>query len=473
MKGVAQWILVIGSIIVALIIFAIAYNQILQVNQGIIEQRSIDQYNEIVSNLNNLCWSYIGTRKPLTINLGQTIEGIYAANSSYVDYEKEQLINSITSNKYSSGNYFCLKISNKRLICKNFECNVNFPFIGYIPEQFSLTALYYSLMGKGKIYTYQITLRRDADAINVFISGQEPTTTIPRTSTTSNGTTTTANQTSTTITTTTIVTECKSEELVKSVDSNIMIETLKYLIQNPRNYGSDWNKKTADYISEKLKSYGLDNVHFEDFDSGSGRNVVGEIGTGNNIIVVTGGHRDTPKGTCYSWPCPGAVDNGGGAVNVMEVARVLASCKNYIKNNKLRFVLFDGEELGMVGSGAYATQHMDNNGENINRMVNFDCIGDKDATGLTVYRTADDFSKSADKGCQLLDINCQKVNSAGSSSDQTPFASRGAKILWIKINNGCGSCYHQSCDDINRIGSSQMEWSAKLGTYVLADLYLN
>ena len=471
MKGISQWIWIVGSIISAVIIFTIAINQMLLANRSIIEQRSIDQFNEIASNLNNFCWEFAGRKGELTVNLGDMVEGIYAAETPNDKYEKEQLINNIILNKNSTGKYLCLKIEGKRFNCKQFECNVTFPFIGYVPEKFSLSALINSLMGKGKIYTYLITLWRTPDGIDVYLVEHAPTTTALSTITTSTiapGPTTTAQST----TTTPAPAGCKPEDIVKLVDSKTMIDTLNYLIQNPRNYGSDWNKKTADYISDKLKSYGLENVHFEDFDSGKGRNVVGELGTGSNIIVVTGGHRDTPKGTCFSWPCPGAVDNGGGTVAVMEVARVLASCKNYIKTNKLRFVLFDGEELGMWGSYAYAEDHMDKNNENINRMVNFDCVGDKDSTGLVVYRTADDFSNSADKGCQSLNINCEKVNGAGSSSDQIPFASRGAKILWIKVNNGCGTCYHQSCDDMSRIGSAQMDWTGKLGVYVLSDLYL-
>lgn len=469
MKGISQWIWIVGSIISAVIIFTIVFNQMFLSSRTVIEQRSINQFDEIASKLSTMCWESVGRREELTINIGDMVEGIYAAGTIHDEYEKEQLINNIILNKNSTGDYLCLSIEGKRLDCKQFDCNVSFPFIGYVPEKFSLSALVNSLMGKGKIYTHLLTLQRFPNGINVYLEETAPTTTTITTTTIIPGATTTSQSTTTTIPT---PAGCKPEEIVKLVDSKIMLDTLTYLTQNPRNYGSDWNKKTADYISDKLKSYGLDNVHFEDFDSGSGRNVVGELGTGSNIIVVTGGHRDTPKGTCFSWPCPGAVDNGGGTVAVMEVARVLASCKNYIKTNKLRFVLFDGEERGMWGSYAYAEDHIDKNNENINRMVNFDCVGDKDSTGLVVYRTADDFSNSADRGCQLLNINCEKVNGAGSSSDQTPFASRGVKILWIKVNNGCGTCYHQSCDDMSRIGSAQMDWTGKLGVYVLSDLYL-
>lgn len=173
MKGMDQWLWIVAGIIVAVIVFLITYNQILQTNRGIIEQKSIDEFDDIVSNVKNLCWSFVGNRRELTADLGDMIEGIYAAGTPYDQYEKEQLINNIILNKNSTGNYLCLKIKDKRLVCEQFDCNITFPFIGYVPEKFSLTALINSLMSKSKIYMYPITLIRNANGINVFLTGTE------------------------------------------------------------------------------------------------------------------------------------------------------------------------------------------------------------------------------------------------------------------------------------------------------------
>jgi len=457
MKGISQWVWIVGSIISAVIIFTIAINQMLLANRSIIEQRSIDQFNEIASNLNNLCWEFAGRKAELTVNLGDMVEGIYAAETPYDKYEKEQLINNIILNKNSTGKYLCLKITDKRLNCKQFECNVSFPFIGYVPEKFSLSALINSLMGKGKIYTYLLTLWRVPNGIDVYLVETAPTTTTITTTTTIPGLTTT---------TTPTPQQCKPEELVKLVDSNEMIKNINYLIQNPRPYKSNWNKQTADYIKTTLESYSLDNVYFEDFNSGNGRNVIGELGSGSNVIIVTGGHRDGVSN------CPAAVDNAAGTATVMEAARVLAACKSSIKNYKIKFVLFDGEELGMYGSHAYVNAHSN---ENIQRMFNFDCLGLKGSSGLTIFRTAKDLSDSSDKACQSLGINCDKRGQAPGNSDHSPFDDANIPYLWA-INYGytCGACYHcYSCtDDISQIDGTRMEWAGKLTVYVLADLYL-
>src|SRR4029077_12671827 len=54
----------------------------------------------------------------------------------------------------------------------------------------------------------------------------------------------------------------------------------------------------------------------------------------------------------------GATDNGTGSCVVMETARVIM--KSGIKPKRtIRFVLFSGEEQGLVGSGKYVEAHRD------------------------------------------------------------------------------------------------------------------
>jgi cytochrome c oxidase assembly protein Cox11 len=177
MKGASEWIWVVGSIIAAIIIFTIAYNQIASSNRTILEQRSIDQFNEIVNNIQNLCWSFVGNQRKFTATLGDMVEGIYATIYPYDEYEKGKLINNIILNKNSTGNNLCLKITERRLNCKKLDCNVTFPFIGYVPEKFSLTALINSLMGKEKTYTYYLVLNRNSTAVNVYLESTSTSTT--------------------------------------------------------------------------------------------------------------------------------------------------------------------------------------------------------------------------------------------------------------------------------------------------------
>ena len=69
-------------------------------------------------------------------------------------------------------------------------------------------------------------------------------------------------------------------------------------------------------------------------------------------VVILGAHLD-------SWDLgTGSTDNGTGSMAVMEAARALAKL-NLKPKRTLRFVLFTGEEEGLVGSAKYADAHKD------------------------------------------------------------------------------------------------------------------
>lgn len=81
-------------------------------------------------------------------------------------------------------------------------------------------------------------------------------------------------------------------------------------------------------------------------------NTVAEIrGTEHpDEVVILGAHLD-------SWDLgTGATDNGAGSVVVMEAARVLQQSGLKPKRT-IRFILFSGEEEGLLGSQAYAAAH--------------------------------------------------------------------------------------------------------------------
>jgi len=80
-------------------------------------------------------------------------------------------------------------------------------------------------------------------------------------------------------------------------------------------------------------------------------NLVGEIrGSSDDGLVIVGAHLD-------SWDVgTGASDDGFGAAAVLGAARALRE-SGLRPRRTLRFVLFTGEEQGMLGSRAYVQQH--------------------------------------------------------------------------------------------------------------------
>lgn len=122
-------------------------------------------------------------------------------------------------------------------------------------------------------------------------------------------------------------------------------------------------------------------------------NVVGEIrGTEHpEQIVVAGAHLD-------SWDlAEGATDNGVGVACVLEAARAILQ-SGYKPRRTIRFVLYTGEEQGLLGSLAYAKAHQDETANTVAALTldngqgpvtNLDLGGRKD-----LIPTVEQFTKS-------------------------------------------------------------------------------
>jgi carboxypeptidase Q len=115
-------------------------------------------------------------------------------------------------------------------------------------------------------------------------------------------------------------------------------------------------REDAERIARFLAAEQTVRVHFDMPNRVSGpvesQNVVGEIRGREkpNEFVVLGAHLD-------SWDLgTGALDNGCNDAMVIDAARVIHSSGS-IPRRSIRFVLFTGEEQGMVGSEAYAKAH--------------------------------------------------------------------------------------------------------------------
>jgi len=115
----------------------------------------------------------------------------------------------------------------------------------------------------------------------------------------------------------------------------------------------------------------VSDVRFDDGDA-QAYNVIAEIpGTDPKAgYVMAGAHLD-------SWvAADGAADNGAGSAMVMEAARILAAT-GVKPRRTIRFVLWAGEEQGLLGSIAYVDRHLAARGK----------PGEPMPTGLSAYYT--------------------------------------------------------------------------------------
>ncbi len=167
-------------------------------------------------------------------------------------------------------------------------------------------------------------------------------------------------------------------------EGNRAMGHLDYLVNTigSRPVGSGNFLQACRWAYDEFRKFGLENVHLEqcgeikgfmpggeelaffkryyrpsfggDSDSGMSPifNVVADIPGAElpDEYVIVGAHLDSaPQG-------PGATDNGTGVAAVMEASRMLA--ESGVKPRRtIRFILFGGEEAGLVGSKGYVEAH--------------------------------------------------------------------------------------------------------------------
>lgn len=202
------------------------------------------------------------------------------------------------------------------------------------------------------------------------------------------------------------------------------------------------------------------------------RNVIATIkGTSlPNEKIVVGGHLD-------SWDlATGAIDNGIGSFSVLDMARTFKKLGLKTKRT-VEFVMFMGEEQGLLGSKAYVEAAKKNKTlDQIRFMLNYDMTNDPKGFSTTRNEMKDQFSNW---GAQVAKIDTGFKNlfnvGAGLHSDHQPFMLEGITTgggAGGRLPNNSGPYYHSDGDGFHLVDEQGMKntvrYSAML-TYALAN----
>lgn len=159
------------------------------------------------------------------------------------------------------------------------------------------------------------------------------------------------------------------QELVNKVDTNRLITDMQ-VVEGIRHYttGAAQLQKVKDTIVNRFASLGLDTVK-QNFAYGTyqGQNLIGKHQglVSEDSVLIIDGHYDSVNNS------PGADDNGSAVLGVLEAAKILSQ---YNFKKTIRFVGFDLEELGLVGSKEYVKNGIYSY-EKVTNVINFEMIG--------------------------------------------------------------------------------------------------
>lgn len=219
-------------------------------------------------------------------------------------------------------------------------------------------------------------------------------------------------------------------------------------------------------ISFPLKSKVRIHVDSDHFPDATGYNVAGYIEGSNHSladeVVVVGAHLDH-CGTHMGLMFPGADDNASGSSVVIEIARAFA-VNNIQPARSVMFVLFGGEEMGLIGS-RYLVDNFPERFTTITGMINFDMVGAGDGTFCGYSEGHTDLRENVEKN----DVHIQTVQTYREigdigvrGSDHAAFHIRGIPVLYF-VSNGPHLRYHTTGDTIYRMNPSVMEDIARIG----------
>ncbi|WP_420147511.1 M20/M25/M40 family metallo-hydrolase, partial [Spirosoma sp.] len=160
--------------------------------------------------------------------------------------------------------------------------------------------------------------------------------------------------------------------------------------------------------------------------------------------IIVGGHLD-------SWDlATGAIDNGIGSFAVIDIARTFKALKLKPKRT-VEFVLFMGEEQGLLGSkamvdGLKQTGQLDK----VRYMMNLDMTNDP--TGMNAFGRSDIVPFLNTVGETMKEVEPmfanQMQNQAGLHSDHQPFMLEGVPVVGMSghLDRTVLDCYHANCD---------------------------
>jgi len=232
------------------------------------------------------------------------------------------------------------------------------------------------------------------------------------------------------------------------------------------------NDLAADYIEQKLESFGL--TVLNQVFSATGRNVYAEQpGTEypDQRYIICAHYDDYPDGPI----APGADDNASGTAAVLEAARLLS---NYSSKYTIVYALWDEEEQGLHGSTNYVYQALNNN-EDIQGVINIDMIGWDSDNDMKLWVNTIDTANSVYLSDMTVEVNTlyqigldPQVLNPGYGSDNLVFWDHGFSAIGVEEYYGFdwNDYYHTTEDKIDKFNLTYFHRCAKMVIGTLASI---
>jgi Zn-dependent M28 family amino/carboxypeptidase len=211
------------------------------------------------------------------------------------------------------------------------------------------------------------------------------------------------------------------------------------------------------------------------------RNVIAESRTGDAAaLVVAGAHLDSvDRGA-------GLNDNGSGSAAVLEAAEQLARTK---PRNRLRFVWWGAEELGLIGSRHYVERLSPAERRRHALYLNFDMVGSRNFVTFVYDGAQAPPGSTAIQQVLSRYLDARRipysVTGMGGGSDHASFARAGVPVGGLftgadgrksdaqqarfggRAGQSYDPCYHQACDSLANVDLGVLTRMARAATHAI------
>lgn len=178
-------------------------------------------------------------------------------------------------------------------------------------------------------------------------------------------------------------------------------------------------------------------------------------------VVLAGGHMD-------SWDiAQGATDNGIGVAIVLEAARVLLSLPDRPRRT-IRFALWAGEEVGLLGSKHYVATHEAELPHHV-AVMNFDMTGDPYGYHTIGYPKPAPLLSNLAKQLAPLGMHPEFSAQASLHSDHQPFWLQGVPTIQLqaRLSEDGARYYHSIGDTLEKVDMPALHRAAAVGAFTL------
>jgi len=179
----------------------------------------------------------------------------------------------------------------------------------------------------------------------------------------------------------------------------------------------------------------------------TGTNLVATLPGTSGQTVVVGAHFD-------SWDLgQGAMDNGLGVAQLLEVARLLQS-HSPGRAHTIELVWFDAEEMGLWGSRAYAERHVPRGDDtHVRVMLNLDMVDTPIGINAMGFDALVPVLAEATEALGAWQFSQPLANKTWLGSDHHPFIERGVPAITLNapIDPDAVRYYHDFADTIDKI----------------------